>query len=121
MLVYVSFISPLTSLKKSSLLFVLSQSPSQQIEWFGTFVTNRVAEIQSKTPKSEWYWIPSDHNPADFTTKITPPSFFNNDSVWQKGPEFLYEPFETWPIKDNVEVKEIRDAWIQNAQIKMTV
>ena len=87
---------------------------------FGTFVANRVAEIQTKTPKSDWYWIPSDHNLADFTTRITPPSLINNDSVWQKGPEFLYQPFEKWPIKENVEVKEIPDALIQNVQIKMT-
>lgn len=38
---------------------------------FGTFVANRVAEIQSKTCKTDWYWIPSDQNPADFTTRVT--------------------------------------------------
>lgn len=63
----------------------------------GTFVANRVAEIQSKTCKTDWYWIPSDQNPEDFTTRVTSPSLINSESVWQKGPKFLYHPFEKWP------------------------
>ena len=36
----------------------------------------------------------------------------------QKGPEFLYQPFEKWPIMESVEVKEITEALIQNVQNK---
>lgn len=88
---------------------------------FGTFVANRVAEIQSKTCKADWYWIPSDQNPADFTTRVTSPSLINSESVWQKGPEFLYHPFEKWPIKQDVEVKEISDIIVQHAAVRKTM
>lgn len=48
---------------------------------FGTSVANRVAEIQSKTCKTDWYWIPTGQNPADFTTRVTSPSLINSESV----------------------------------------
>ncbi|XP_061184389.1 uncharacterized protein LOC133192393 [Saccostrea echinata] len=87
---------------------------------FGTFVANRIAEIQSKTCKSDWYWIPSYQNPADFTTRITSPSVIDSDSMWQKGPEFLYQPFEKWPVKQEVEVKEIPDVLVRHTEVKVT-
>ncbi|XP_062618012.1 uncharacterized protein LOC134279607 [Saccostrea cucullata] len=81
---------------------------------FGTFVANRIAEIQSKTQKAEWFWIPSDQNPADLTTRITHPSILNNDSRWQKGPEFLHYPIEQWPMKQTVDVSEIPDSLVHS-------
>jgi hypothetical protein len=40
---------------------------------FGTFVATRIAEIQNKTESSEWWWVPTDKNAADLTTRITSP------------------------------------------------
>ena len=40
---------------------------------FGTFVATRIAEIQNKTEPSEWWWVPTDNNAADLTTRITSP------------------------------------------------
>ena len=61
---------------------------------FGTFVANRVAEIQSKSNPNEWYWTKSENNPADMTTRYCKPTFLHSNFVWQNGPQFLNEPFE---------------------------
>ena len=66
---------------------------------FNTFVGNRVAEIQSKTEPIEWYWISSKENCADLTTRECNPTELGKESVWQKGPYFLYHDFSEWPVK----------------------
>ena len=71
---------------------------------FGTFVANRVAEIQNKSNPKEWYWTKSENNPADMTTRYCNPKLLGSDTVWQNGPRFLEEPFETWPISQSCEV-----------------
>lgn len=38
--------------------------------------------------------------------------------MWQRGPEFLYHPFEKWPIKQ--EVKEIPDIIVHHTDITVT-
>lgn len=55
---------------------------------FGTFVANRVAEIQSKTDKDEWYWVATRDNPADMISRITHPRYLNADSAWLIGPKY---------------------------------
>lgn len=40
--------------------------------------------------------------------------------MWQRGPEFLYHPFEKWPIKQDVEVKEIPDIIVHHTDITVT-
>ena len=49
---------------------------------------------------SEWFWLSSENNVADFTTRILSPSDLNSESVWQNGSLFLYQPRNKWPIKD---------------------
>lgn len=61
-----------------------------------------------------------DQNPADFTTRVKSPSLINWESVWQKGPEFLYHSFEKWPIKQYIEVKEIPYIIIQHTDATVT-
>lgn len=79
---------------------------------FGTFVATRVAEIQSITDPTEWWWAQGGHNPADMTTRVAPASALGADSKWQKGPDFLRTPFELWPISqentlDNDQIPDI--------------
>ncbi|XP_068203689.1 uncharacterized protein [Palaemon carinicauda] len=62
---------------------------------FNTFVANRVAEIQSRTDPTEWWWVNSKNNPADFTTRPCPPNALHENSMWQKGPAFMSRPFDT--------------------------
>ncbi|XP_068233668.1 uncharacterized protein [Palaemon carinicauda] len=68
---------------------------------FNTFVANRVAEIQSRTDPTEWWWVNSKNNPADFTTRPCPPNVLHENSMWQKGPAFMSSPFDTWPISQS--------------------
>ena len=71
---------------------------------FGTFTATRVAEIQSKTNPDEWWWVPSECNPADLLTRVTRPEELHSNSTWQRGPEFLSRSVEEWPLrKDPVE------------------
>ena len=84
---------------------------------FGTFVANRIAEIQSKTDKSEWFLVPSDVNPADLTTRVTSTGMITEESTWQRGPEFLYMPIEQWPIKHTIDVQDIPDVVVHHASV----
>lgn len=68
---------------------------------FNTFVGNRVAEVQSKTEPIEWYWVSSKENNANLTTRECSPLELGIESVWQKGPDFLYQDFSEWPVKQN--------------------
>ncbi|CAG2217799.1 unnamed protein product [Mytilus edulis] len=78
---------------------------------FGTFVATRIAEIQSKTEPSDWWWVQGEQNPADLTTRATDPTALVMESVWQKGPDFLRLPIEQWPIRqDYSESSQLPDA-----------
>jgi hypothetical protein len=78
---------------------------------FGTFVATRIAEIQNKTEPSEWWWVPTDKNAADLTTRITSQRDLEMNSIWQNGPQFLRYPIENWPIRQdcNVESSQLPD------------
>ncbi|XP_045110007.1 uncharacterized protein LOC123503946 [Portunus trituberculatus] len=65
---------------------------------FGTFVANRVAEIQMKTDPNDWWWVKTSENPADLTTRPCHPNYLRSNSLWQKGPDFLSDRISEWPI-----------------------
>lgn len=65
---------------------------------FGTFTATRVAEIQDRTKKVEWWWISGESNPTDFTTQATNPKNLQTDGIWQTGPEILRRQGNEWPI-----------------------
>ena len=66
---------------------------------FNTFAAIRVGEIQEGTSPSDWYWVEGKLNIADCTTRGKSPQDLNEESLWQKGPEFLQLPESEWPIK----------------------
>ncbi|XP_055622896.1 uncharacterized protein LOC129766396 [Toxorhynchites rutilus septentrionalis] len=61
------------------------------------FVAVRIGEILSSTQQSEWRWVPSKQNIADFATKWRNGMPVTIDNPWFQGPAFLYEPEERWP------------------------
>ncbi len=71
---------------------------------FQTFFANRVGEIQKAGPVTDWWWIPGKVDIADLVTRGCSPELLGENSVWQKGPEFLSSPVEDWPIKSASEV-----------------
>ncbi|XP_055902932.1 uncharacterized protein LOC129939084 [Eupeodes corollae] len=68
---------------------------------FPTFVAVRIGEILDSTSPRQWYHISSEDNVADDGTKWSDPRMGNYESRWFKGPDFLREPFELWPIKSS--------------------
>ncbi|XP_055589808.1 uncharacterized protein LOC129741989 [Uranotaenia lowii] len=61
------------------------------------FVAFRVSEILEHTTASDWRWVPSKSNPADEATKWGSGPYFNPESIWFNGPEFLLYPESQWP------------------------
>ncbi|XP_062541591.1 uncharacterized protein LOC134209611 [Armigeres subalbatus] len=61
------------------------------------FVSFRVGEILEHTTASEWRWVPSKSNPADEATKWGSGPYFDPNSKWFHGPDFLRLPEEEWP------------------------
>ena len=51
------------------------------------YVSNRVITFQKEGLAVKH--VPIQLNPADFVSKITPPSLYVNQPMWLKGPDFL--------------------------------
>ena len=83
----------------SSIVLGMVQSISLK---FDTFTAPRVAEIQTNTGESTWYWLDSKDNPADIGTRgnVTPLDL-DTGSKWQCGPEWLVKSFSDWPIRED--------------------
>ena len=75
---------------------------------FQVFEGVRIGEIQAamKGDLSEWAWIAGTENAGDLATRPQLPSALGPDSVWQRGPDFLYLPEEQWPVKRNPHVND---------------
>ncbi|XP_055622079.1 uncharacterized protein LOC129765691 [Toxorhynchites rutilus septentrionalis] len=79
-----------------------------------TYVANRVAEIQQYTQGCEWKHVRGVDNPADLVSRgMTVEDFLNSD-LWSRGPDWLSQPSQSWPIsippgvpKEELEVKTI--------------
>ena len=73
---------------------------------FKVFEGVRIGEIQGATDgdMSDWAWVAGTSNVGDLTTRPQSPSALGPDSVWQKGPDFLYLPEEQWPVKRDPQV-----------------
>ena len=54
------------------------------------FVINRLNEIRTNTEIKQWKYIPGDLNPADICTHYHSFQYLNSDSIWIRGPNFLY-------------------------------
>ena len=68
---------------------------------FSVYEGVRIGEIQSAThgDMSEWFWIPGNVNVGDLTTRPQLASALGPDSIWQRGPDFLYTPESEWNLK----------------------
>ncbi|XP_055634144.1 uncharacterized protein LOC129774432 [Toxorhynchites rutilus septentrionalis] len=74
------------------------------------FVAHRVGEILENTNVNEWRWVPSKLNPADEATKWGRGPYFNQESRWFTGPDFLRSPAEEWPERMEPLVATAEDA-----------
>ena len=57
---------------------------------FLPFVVNRLNEIRTNTEIKQWKYIPGDLNRAEMCTQHHSFQYLNSDSIWIRGPNFLY-------------------------------
>ena len=81
----------------SAVLGMLNKNSGTFLEFVGT----RVSEIRTKLKvDTEWFWIPGELNPADMGTRPTmTPGNMGEDSTYQMGFPWMYQPVESWPVK----------------------
>lgn len=68
---------------------VLSWLHNHPSKW-KTFVANRSSEIITSLPSQHWHHVPSGENPADVASRGMSASALKDNSLWWKGPEWLY-------------------------------
>ena len=64
---------------------------------FKPFVSNRVSEILETSEPSQWRYVPSELNTADYCTRGLPTAALTSDHPWFSGPEFLLQEEDKWP------------------------
>ena len=67
---------------------------------WGTFVSNRVLEIQQKFPPECWRHCPGESNPADLPSRGCSVKKMQKD-LWQRGPAWLERPEPEWPQQNH--------------------
>ncbi|KAF3699655.1 hypothetical protein EXN66_Car015342 [Channa argus] len=73
---------------------------------FYVYVANRVARIRKSTNPTQWYFVNTQHNPADHGTRPVPVSLLCSTS-WLTGPDFLKKVSEDAPPQpDSFELVE---------------
>ncbi|XP_075162856.1 uncharacterized protein LOC142235490 [Haematobia irritans] len=77
----------------SIVLHWISSHPNR----WATFISNRVAKIQSMTSVSDWFKVNGKDNPADIVSRGMYPSELMESQLWFKGPSFLWRHRDSWP------------------------
>ena len=60
---------------------------------------NCIAEVRGKTKASKFGWISSEDNIADIGTRGVCSEQVGEGSQWQRGPSWLSEPTNAWPVE----------------------
>ena len=76
-------------------------------------MAHRVAELQNSAIPISWRYVPTKCNPADVASRGILATEFKNHSLWWKGPTWLEQSSENWPLcqtlteesKVNLEIK----------------
>ena len=59
---------------------------------YKVFVANRLKTIQQLTNSSDWYYVATEQNPADLTSRGAKLEELKGSNLWLHGPEFLVNP-----------------------------
>lgn len=82
---------------------------------FQVYVSNRVQKIRDYTEPQQWFYVPTDMNPADLASRGATPQQLAN-SCWFDGPEFLkQEPVHQMSSSDELVLDE------SDPEVKRTV
>lgn len=96
-----SFLSTKVSIDQIYLFFdscvVLSwlKTPPHQLK---TFMANRVIQKLEITKPAQWRHITTERNSADPASRGLSPALLVKNGLWFKGPAFLTQPIEDWPL-----------------------
>nr|XP_026696057.1 uncharacterized protein LOC108950930 [Ciona intestinalis]XP_026696058.1 uncharacterized protein LOC108950930 [Ciona intestinalis] len=58
---------------------------------FQTFVANRLQTIKENTNEHEWRYVKTEENPSDCASRGMKPEDLTMNSIWLRGPNFLWE------------------------------
>lgn len=61
------------------------------------FVCNRIQEIRDLTNDCSWRHVPTNENPADFSSRGVAIQSLGNNELWWTGPNFLSKSEDDWP------------------------
>lgn len=87
---------------------------------FRTFVANRVQQIKNRTTASQWKHVRSEENPADLASRGMPASALNLNSMWLRGPPFLWKIELPQQSTQPVDL-EPNDPEIKKVEVKATI
>ena len=65
---------------------------------FKTFVANRIGVIRDGSEPSQWRYVETSQNPADFSSRGQPVHKFLQNDMWRHGPNFLWKPECARPV-----------------------
>ena len=65
---------------------------------FKTFVAKRVEMIKEGSDLSQWFYVKSKENPADYSSRGVEANIVNAVKTWFEGPSFLWRSTSTWNI-----------------------
>lgn len=68
------------------------------------FEANRVSKIQELSSSLNWYYVPTQLNPADIVSRGLLASELVNCSFWWNGPEFLTMDQSYWPLQKDIKM-----------------
>lgn len=91
---------------------------------FKTFVANRISAILEHSQTSQWRYINTTLNPADYVSRGQTVEAFLKNKSWLSGPGFLLYAQDQWPKNpdpgmlniDDSEVKRVAQAHVIQAQ-----
>ena len=64
---------------------------------FSTFVANRIAAIHDNSSPSQWRYVNTEVNPADYASRGLRPTNQHEIEQWINRPNFLRKTEDTWP------------------------
>ncbi|XP_025994180.2 uncharacterized protein LOC113004598 [Solenopsis invicta] len=70
---------------------------TQHLSQWRTFVSNRIADIQTRLPNAAWRHVSTDDNPADCASRGILGSQLASHDLWWSGPSWLRLASSDWP------------------------
>ena len=58
-------------------------------KYWKLWVENRLQIVQKNVAPENWFYVPTDRNPADLATRLKSPVCLKGCLLWWQGPDFL--------------------------------